>query len=119
MSTLTVFGNYSKRQHQMARLEDYTRAIAHLEASIERVKVNYQNGLDYIKKLKDDRETTQDELQLKQIEVDLKYLQTHFDPTEMNQKIEALETKLVNHRIRLQKLHEKHAVKTPAERETA
>lgn len=115
MSTLTVFGNYSKKQHQMARLEDYSRAINHLENSIVKVKENYQNGLDYIKKLEADRKTTSDELQLRQIDVDLNYLRQHFDPTEMNQKISSLETKLKNHRIRLKKLYEKNEVKkTPA-----
>ncbi len=119
MSTLTVFGNYSKKQHQMARLEDYSRAIVHLENSIVKVKENYKNGLDYIKKLEADRETTTDELQLRQIDVDIKYLREHFDPAEMNQKITALETKLKNHRIRLKKLYEKHTVKKPNETATA
>lgn len=119
MSTLTVFGNYSKKQHQMARIEDYSRAINHLENSITKVKENYQNGLDYIKKLETDRETTTDELALRQIDVDLNYLRQHFDPNEMNQKIAALETKLKNHRIRLKKLYEKHTVKKPADAETA
>lgn len=111
MATMTVFGNYSKKQHQMARLEDYTRAIEHLEKSIERVKSNYQDGLNFIAKLETDRETTTDESQLKQIDVDLKYLQTHFNPKEMDEKIAALETKLRNHRFRLKKLHAKHAAK--------
>ncbi len=119
MSTLTVFGNYSKKQHQMARLEDYSRAIVHLENSIIKVKENYQNGLDYIKKLEIDRETTTDDLELRQIDVDLKYLRQHFDPNEMNQKISSLETKLKNHRLRLQKLYEKHSVKKPAATEKA
>ena len=111
MATMTVFGNYSKKQHQMARLEDYTRAIEHLEKSIERVKSNYQDGLNFIQKLETDKETTTDEKQLKQIEVDLEYLRTHFDPKEMDEKIAALETKLRNHRFRLKKLHLKHTTK--------
>lgn len=119
MSTLTVFGNYSKRQHQMARLEDYTRAITHLEKSIERVKENYQNGLDFIAKLKADQQTTEDKKQLKQIEVDLAYLQEHFEPTAMTTKINNLEAKLRHHYARLKKLQEKYAAPKTSARETA
>ncbi len=111
MATLTVFGNYSKRQHQMARIEDYSRATAHFEKSIQKLKDNFQNGLEYINKLKLDKENTTDEMQLKQIDVDLNYLEKHFDHTEMNNKISTLETKLHNHRVRLKKMVEKHNIK--------
>ncbi len=119
MATMTVFGNYSKKQHQMARLEDYTRAIDHLEKSIDRVKANYQEGLNYISKLLTDKETTTDERQLKQIEVDLNYLQAHFEPKQMDEKIANLETKLRNHRFRLKKLIAQHSNPKAAEKETS
>lgn len=111
MATMTVFGNYSKRQHQMARIEDYSRATSHFEKSIQKLKDNYSNGLQYINKLKMDKETTTDEQQLRQIEVDINYLEKHFDPAEMNDKISHLETKLQNHRIRLKKMQNKVATK--------
>ena len=107
MATLTVFGNYSKRQHQMARVEDYNRATTHFEKSIQKLKDNFSNGLQYINKLKMDKETTTDELQLRQIEVDINYLEKHFDPTEMSDKISHLETKLENHRVRLKNMQNK------------
>lgn len=119
MSSLTVFGNFSKKQHQMARLEDYTRAIDHLEKSIDRVKANYKEGLDYIQKLQEDQKTTTDEQQLRQIAVDLDYLQKHFEPKAMNEKIANLETKLRNHRFRLKKLIAKHSNKAANETATA
>jgi len=119
MATMTVFGNYSKKQHQMARLEDYTRAIDHLEKSIDRVKSNYQDGLNYIKKLESDKITTTDERQLKQIDVDLNYLQNHFDPKVMDEKIADLETKLRNHRFRLKKMRTKHSTNSATESASA
>lgn len=112
MATLTVFGNYSKRQHQMARIEDYSRATAHFEKSIQKLKDNFRNGLEYIHKLKEDRENTTDEMQLKQIDVDINYLEKHFDPAEMNNKISHLETKLQNHRVRLKNMYDKHNIKS-------
>lgn len=118
MATLTVFGNYSKRQHQLARIEDYSRATAHFEKSIQKLKDNFHNGLEYLNKLKVDRENTTDEMQLKQIDVDINYLQKHFDETEMNNKISHLEAKLQNHRARLKNMHEKHNIKKSSDDES-
>jgi membrane protein involved in colicin uptake len=108
MATMTVFGNYSKR---------HSRATAHLEKSIDKLKENHQNGLDYIKKLEIERGATQDQNRLQQIQIDLNYLQHHFNPEEMAAKVSLLEEKLSTHRLRLKKLHDKHAVKKAAFKE--